>query len=76
MNEDVENGDLDVYLSFGFVLFGSFKDFCSIRKTIREDFPDTKMVFNQISPEHLFLVKKSFLNEEQTQVLDEKRNKK
>lgn len=76
MIEEVEKGDLDVYLSFGFVLFGSFKDFCSIRKIIREEYPDTKMVFNQISPEHLFLVKKSFLNEEQTRILDQKRNKK
>ena len=75
MIEEVEKGDLDVYLSFGFVLFGSFKDFCGVRKKIREDFPNTKMVFHQISPEHLFLVKKTFLNEEQTQVLDQKRNR-
>jgi len=76
MSEDVENGDLDVYLSYGFVLYGSFNDFVGIRKTIRSDFPKTKIVFPQIANEHLFLLKKSELTEEQIQKLEEKRKRK
>lgn len=74
MIEDVENGDLKVYLSSGFVLYGSFNDFCAIRKNIRENFPQMKIVFQQISNEHLFLLKKSDLTEEQTLKLNEKRH--
>jgi hypothetical protein len=72
----LEKEDLDVHLSFGFVCFGKLGRCVEIRKLIREQFPDVKMVYNSVSGEHLFLLKESALNEEQVKMLKEKEGKK
>ena len=71
----IENGDLDLKASFGFVCYGKFRDFIGIRQMIREQFPDTRIIFPQIAMQHQYLLKRSELTEEQIQKLEEKMKK-
>lgn len=72
----LRNGDLEVQLSFAFVCYGKMRDFDEIRTKIETEHPDVKLVFNTVSAEHLYILKKSGLNEEQTRVFEEKEAKK
>jgi len=70
---DVEPGDLDIQLSYGYVLYGSFRDFVRLRNLIRNRLEDSKLVFHTISGEHLYLLKKSVLTEDQIKLLEGKK---
>jgi hypothetical protein len=71
----VEKEDLDVQLSFGYVLYGKFADFIKIREYIRLNFPNVKSIYHTISGEHLYLMKHGQLTPEQTQLFEDKKEK-
>jgi hypothetical protein len=72
----LRTGDLEVQLSFAFVCYGKMREFDEIRTKIETEHPDVKLVFNTVSAEHLYILKRSALNEEQVKVFEEKEAKK
>lgn len=72
----LRTGDLEVQLSFAFVCYGKMREFDEIRTKIETEFSDVKLVFNTVSAEHLYILKKSGLTEEQAKVFAEKEAKK
>ena len=56
----VREGDLDIWVSFGFILTGSMKSFVEIREMIEEYFEDKKsetLIHSTASGTKLYIVK-------------------
>lgn len=62
--EKIEPSDLDVQLNMGLVCSGKMRDLTSLRDVLRNAF-GVKVVFNTLSSEYLFIIKKSGLSPEQ-----------
>jgi hypothetical protein len=60
----LEPSDLKMQANFGIVCTGKLCDFVKLRDDIRK-YPGVKLVFNTMSAEYLFIVKKSGLTAEQ-----------
>ncbi len=64
MVENIEQSDLDVQLNMGLVCTGKLRDLTSLRESLRKT-DGVKVVFNTLSSEYLFIIKKSALSAEQ-----------
>ena len=62
--ENLENPDLDVQLNMGLVCNGKMRDLTQLRDILRKT-AGVKVVFNTLSSEYLFIIKKSGLTPEQ-----------
>jgi hypothetical protein len=60
----LEPSDLNMQATFGVVCTGKLCDFVKLRDDLRK-YPGIKLVFNTISAEYLFIVKKSGLTADQ-----------
>ncbi len=69
----LEQSDLNIQLSFGFVCAGKMCDFLKLRDEIRKSFPNVSIVYNKMSAEYLFILKKSELTPEQTKKFDKEK---
>jgi hypothetical protein len=66
MLEQLEDGDLDVKLSFAFVCNGKQRDFVKLREVIR-NFAGVKLIYGTCSAGHLGIAKEKDLSVEQWQ---------
>jgi hypothetical protein len=64
--EKLEQSDLDVQLNIGLVCTGKMRDLTLLRDALR-NMQGVKVVFNTLSSEYLFIIKKSGLSPEQQQ---------
>ena len=62
--ENIEETDLDVQLNMGLVCNGKMRDLTQLRDILRKT-AGVKVVFNTLSSEYLFIIKKSGLTPEQ-----------
>lgn len=69
----IEKDDLNVNLHMGIVCSGSMGDLAKLRDSIKAS-SSIDLIFNTLSSEYLFIVKKSKLTEEQ-KILFEKEKK-
>jgi isocitrate lyase len=76
MGFNVEKSDLNVELSFALVCHGKMCDFLKVREDIRKNYPDVKLVFNTVSAEYLFILKKNALTPQQLKVFEKEGSKK
>lgn len=56
MAEDVRKRDLDVFISFGFILNGPLEDFVEARRRLNT-LPRSRLTYNTGSSRRLFIVK-------------------
>ena len=71
MSVNLEKNDLNINLHLGLVCQGRMGDLTKLRETIRET-TGVNVVFNTLSSEYLFIVKKSNLSIEQKQLFEKK----
>lgn len=62
--ENIEETDLDVQLNMGLVCNGKMRDLTQLRNTL-QNIHGVNVVFNTLSSEYLFIIKKSALSAEQ-----------
>ena len=62
--ENLEQSDLNVQLNMGLVCTGKMRDLTALRETLRK-IEGVKIVFNTLSSEYLFIIKKNALTPEQ-----------
>jgi hypothetical protein len=62
--ENLESSDLDVQLNMGLVCTGKLRDLTTLRDVLRKTV-GVKVVFNTLSSEYLFIIKKTALSPEQ-----------
>lgn len=62
--ENLEETDLDVQLNLGLVCNGKMRDLTQLRNTL-QNMHGVNVVFNTLSSEYLFIIKKSALSVEQ-----------
>ncbi|MEM1558184.1 MAG: hypothetical protein QXG12_06290 [Thermoproteota archaeon] len=67
--ENLEKRDLDVYVNFGLIARGRLGDILKLKMRIRElierDCQDLRIIYNTITAEKLWLVKKREMGDEQ-----------
>ena len=56
IEQEVEKRDLDVFISFGFILNGPLEDFVQARKML-STLPRSRIIYNTGSSRRLFIVK-------------------
>jgi len=72
--EKLEEPDLNVQLNMGLVCTGKMCDLATLRDTLR-NVEGVQIVFNTLSSEYLFIVKKSALSPEQQSNFNRKKQK-
>ena len=69
--ENIESSDLDVQLNMGLVCTGKMRSLTQLREALRQ-MEGVKIVFNTLSSEYLFIVKKGALSLEQQKIFVKK----
>lgn len=61
----LEQDDLNMYVNFAVVCQGKMCDMLKLREDVRKKYANVKVVFLTMSPEYLFILKKSALTQDQ-----------
>ena len=72
MGYKLEKNDLNVELNFAIVCRGKMCDFVTLREKIRADYPGVQILFNTISADYLFILKKNKMTPEQLEAFKRK----
>ncbi len=69
--ENLEPADLDAQMNMGIVCTGKIRNLTALRADLKKMF-GVNVVFNTLSSEYLFIVKKSALSSEQQEMFKQK----
>jgi len=53
---ELDEGELERFKSFSFVLRGPYRDFLAIRDTLRRDYPRSRLIWDRADDREMFVV--------------------
>lgn len=71
----LEPSDLNVQLNFALVCSGKMCDFLKLRDQIHQNYPEVKIIFNTMSADYLFILKKNNLTPDQVKLFQKEKSK-